>query len=103
MSKELPLPPAASADAKSIEMIRVWIAQKKLHTVVNIGHWQENGMNDERAAWGLLLADMIRHIANAHEKRYHRDPRESVQMIRDAFEMEISNPTSSHPGEFVDE
>ena len=102
MPRELPLPPVAEADRKSIEMMRVWIAQKRLHTVVNIGHWQESGMNDERPAWGLLLADMVRHVANAHEKKYHRDVRETIRIIQEAFEAEISNPTSSHPGDFQD-
>ena len=103
MSSPLPIPEPATRDPRSIEMIRVWIAEGKLQTVLNIGHWEnpQRGV-DERNAWGMLLADMVRHIANAHHTEYGRDPRETVIMIREMFELEIAKPTSSHPGHFLD-
>jgi hypothetical protein len=46
---------------------------------------------------------MVRHIANAHEETYRRDPRETILMIQEAFEEEILRPTSPHSGKFVKE
>jgi hypothetical protein len=100
MLQELPIPPAAKSAARSVEMIRVWLAKDKLHCVLNIGFWEERGL-DERQAWGILLADMLHHIANAHEAEYGRDPRETIALVREALAIELDHPTSSRRGEFV--
>lgn len=100
MAKPLPLPPAAESDPKSLEMVRVWIADRKLHCVLNIDFWESQGKNELRA-WGILLADTMRHIANAHEEQYGRDPDHSLTQIRDAFLNELGQPTSGHLGEFL--
>jgi hypothetical protein len=83
-------------------MVRSWIAEGDLFVVLNIGFWEqpERGI-DEREAWGMLMADMVRHIANAHEEEYGRDKRETLNLIREAFEREIVKPTSSHSGKFA--
>lgn len=101
MAKELPIPQAAVSDPKSLEMIRVWIAGGKQHCVLNIGFWEVRG-TDERDAWGILLADMLHHIADAHEKEYGRDPAESLARIREAFEAEMDAATSPRIGQFVE-
>jgi hypothetical protein len=102
MAKSLPVPPPAKRDPRAVEMVRTWIAEGKLHVTLNVGFWEqpERGI-DERDAWGILMADMARHIANAHEQEYGRDPRETLTMIREAFEREIEKPTSPHVGSFV--
>jgi hypothetical protein len=99
MPKELPIPPEALAH-RSVEMIRVWLANQQQHIVLNIGFWEERGV-DERSAWGIVIADMIRHIADAHESEYGHDPLETLSIIRRAFEAEMSNPTSERMGQFV--
>lgn len=81
-------------------MIRVWIANEGLHTALQVGFWQDRGIN-EADAWGLLLADMIRHIADAHEEQYGRDRRETVTAIREAFEREMAKPTTKVRGSFL--
>lgn len=102
MPHELPIPAAAESDAHSLEMIRLWLAKGKLHCVLNIGFWEAQGL-DERQAWGILLADMLHHVANAHESEYGRDPRETLTMVREALTAELNSPTSSRRGEFVAE
>jgi len=99
MPNELPIPPAGLLHP-SAEIIRVWLANEQQHVVLKIGFWEDRGV-DERHAWGLMLADMIHHIANAHHKRYGRDPRETVVEVRKAFEAEMDYPTSKQPGEFL--
>jgi hypothetical protein len=83
-------------------MVRAWIAQSKLHVVLNIGFWEDpDRAIDERDAWGILMADIARHVAAAHESEFGRDPRESLLTIQRAFEREMAKPTSSHQGEFA--
>lgn len=81
-------------------MIRVWLVHEKLYCVLKIGFWEERGL-DERDCWGILLADMMHHIANAHESEYGRDPVETLARIRKTFECELEHPTSDRLGEFV--
>ncbi len=83
-------------------MIRVWLANEQQHIALNIGFWEDRGI-DERSAWGIVLADMIHHIANAHQSEYGHDRQESIAKIRQAFEAEMANETSERLGEFVNE
>src|SRR5262245_47499487 len=99
MAKELPIPPAALAH-RSVEMIRVWLADQQLHIVLNIGFWEDRGQ-DERSAWRITIADTIRHIADAHQAEYGHDQQETISIIRRAFEAEMGNPTSERMGQFV--
>ena len=100
MPKELPIPHAAAADDRALEMIRVWLADGRQHCVLNIGFWKEQGI-DECHAWGILLADMLHHIANAHEKEYGRDARETINRVRESLLIEMEHPTSERLGDFV--
>jgi hypothetical protein len=101
MAKELPIPTEALTH-RSVEMIRVWLANEQQHVVLNIGFWEDRGL-DERAAWGIVIADMIRHIADAHKAEYGHDGEETVSIIRRAIEAEMANPTSERLGQFVKE
>ena len=102
MAKSLPIPGPAKRDSKSVEMVRAWIAEGDLLVMLNIGFWENaSSQIDEREAWGMLMADMARHIANAHETEYGRDPRETLKVICEAFEHEIMKPTSTHSGKFT--
>ncbi|HUE70256.1 MAG TPA: DUF5076 domain-containing protein [Pirellulaceae bacterium] len=99
MPQELPIPPVA-IDNPSREVIRVWLAKSKIHCVLRIGLWEEHG-TDERDAWGIVLADLMRHIADAHELEYGRDPQETLARIRSTFEVEVEHPTSQRRGDFL--
>jgi hypothetical protein len=83
-------------------MIRVWLANQQQHVVLNIGFWEDRGL-DERAAWGIVIADMVRHIADAHQSEYGHAPAETISIIRRAFEAEMDTPTSERLGQFVKE
>jgi len=101
MANELPIPPEALAH-RSVEIIRVWLANQRQHVVLKIGFWEDRGL-DERSAWGILLADMVHHIANAHQSEYGYDPQETISLVRRAFETEMDAPTSARLGQFVKE
>ena len=101
--KPLTIPPAAERDEKAMEMVRGWIAESGLHCTLNVGHWHNNSDIDERRAWGIMLADMARHIANAMHDMAELDPQISLQKVVAAFNEEIAKPTSEHSGEFPEE
>jgi hypothetical protein len=98
---ELVIPPAALADERSVEMLRVWIANRGLHCALNIGHWEQAQGVEEDLAWGRVLADAIRHIANALNESQGAEREEVVRRIFKALEAELSEPTTGHRGRFV--
>lgn len=99
MIQELPIPPVA-LEHRSVEMLRVWLANDKVHVSLNIGFWEERDL-DERSCYGILLADIIHHIANAHHEQYGHDIGETFERVKTAFLAEIGHSTSDHIGEFV--
>jgi hypothetical protein len=99
---QLPIPGAAIADAKSFEMIRAWIANNGLHCSLNIGVWESRPGVEEPRAWGILIADVARHVADALT-RQGKERIKTVAEIRDSFLAEIGDPSSGTSGEFVDE
>ena len=101
MARELPIPPEA-LDHRSVEMIRVWLANEQQHVVLNIGFWEDRGL-DERAAWGIVVADMVRHIADAHQSEYGHDPADTAAIILRAFNAEMGAATSKRLGQFIKE
>jgi len=98
---ERPIPEAALRDQDAVEMLRVWIAEKKLHCSMKVGMYRETMNVSEEKAWGTILADVARHLANALESGYASDATESLQKIRDSFVKELGAPTSETKGGFV--
>ena len=80
-------------------MISGWIAEKGLHCTLNIGMWDADGRN-EPAAWGVLLAYVVRHIARAIEEAKGADAADTARTILDALEREFESPTSKATGGF---
>jgi hypothetical protein len=97
---ELAIPPAAQRDPKSFELMRAWVAEKGLHCSLKIGVYDEQDIREE-TAWGTILADAARHIADALASSAGRDREEALREIRDNFEIELDNPTSEVRGDFV--
>ena len=84
---DLPVPPEALADDLAREMIRVWIADGDLHVSLCLGMYADDAESDvdERDAWGQILADTVRHIANGLHQSHDLLPQESMRMIGEAF------------------
>ena len=97
LPRELCIPPKALDDPKSGEMLRPWIAGGGLHCTVNIGTWEDAGN------WGILLADVARHVANATEEAEGTPRREMLDRIRLLFNTELDSPTDEPSGGFVDD
>lgn len=90
--KELPVPSTAKTDASARELVRVWAAGGEQHVSIATGLWSDPG------AWGLLLVDLARHVANAYEQTEGRDPVKVLARIRDAFDAEWQTPTDTPSG-----
>ncbi|MCU1324558.1 MAG: hypothetical protein JWM43_4207 [Acidobacteriaceae bacterium] len=92
--KTLELPPAAQRDKAAFEVLRVWIAEQGQHVSIRSGAWEDP------FAWGIVLADLARHIANAHAIQSDRVDKEAfLERLLEGFEAEIDNPTDEPEGE----
>lgn len=101
MANDLVIPDAARRDASATEVARVWIAEKGLHCSLRIGMYAKHPSIREEAAWGMMLADMARHVADALVKSgtsYDRDL--ALAKIQQAFEEELARPTTATTGGF---
>lgn len=84
--RELDPPPIAMQKAESVEVLRVWAASGQAQQVVLKTTWKDAG------AWGLMLADIARHAANAYESEGY-DRAEVLERIRQLFDAEFADPT----------
>lgn len=97
--KQLVIPAAAQRDENAIQMLSAWVAERGLHSSMNVGMWQENGQNEPRA-WGILLADVVRHVANAIQEEYGEPSGETAELIVQSLLREFEEPTSKVTGGF---
>ena len=80
-------------------MLSAWIAERGQHCTIKIGLWQDNG-REEAPAWGIFLADTIRHIANALQEQYGQSPPDTIAAILESLHDELGDPTSDVKGVF---
>lgn len=98
--KTLVLPPAAQRDENAIQMLTAWIAENGLHCTLNIGIWTEQGRNEPKA-WGVLLADVVRHVASAIEQDSGAPSEGTTETVVAALLKELDDPTSKIKGGFT--
>ncbi|HYG77226.1 MAG TPA: DUF5076 domain-containing protein [Planctomycetota bacterium] len=98
--RRLVIPPAAKKDKRAVEMMRVWIAHQKLLCSLNVGEWKDSEF-DERRSWGVMLADITRHVADALMKSEGHDPDRSIELIQKFYLEELKRPTSKVNGDYL--
>jgi hypothetical protein len=91
-SDQLLIPDAAKTDPESFELLRVWIANKRQHMSLKVGVWPDP------AAWGIMLADLARHIANSYYEDAGLNRSQAFERIKAAFDAEAAFPTDSPSG-----
>ncbi len=92
--KSLAPPPAAQRDKAAFEVLRVWIAEQGQHVSLRSGAWEDP------FAWGIVLADLARHITNAHFMQDGSVDKDAfLERLLEGFEAEIDNPTDEPEGE----
>jgi hypothetical protein len=84
---ELPLPQAIHGDAKAKELIRVWASEGQQQLLIAGKVW------DDPAAWGILLVDLARHVANCYAAQSGMETEQTLARIKQGFDVEWSSPT----------
>jgi len=82
----LETPPIAKSNLKATEVLRVWAAPGSPQQLTLRTTWKDPG------AWGLLLADVARHAANAYANEGN-DPKAVLARIRELFDAEMFERT----------
>ena len=94
--KFLDPPPAATRDNASFELLRVWVAEQGQHVSLRSGAWEDP------FAWGIVLADLARHIVHAESmQRPDVDVEAFLERLLEGFQAEIDSPTDEPEGELM--
>jgi hypothetical protein len=98
MAEELQIPPNVVSDSKACELIRAWAAHGGLVCSLNPGAWTQ----DQAAiAWGILLSDIARHIADALHESYGLEKAAVLTRMRAVFDSELDRPSAETKGKFL--
>ena len=92
---ELVIPPKAASNSEAVEFIRAWKVGEALHISLNHTAWKQP------AAWGIALADIVRHFADACEKSQGWPREEIIKQVVAMFSAELENPTDKPTGKFL--
>ena len=94
--KALEPPPAIARDKAAFELLRVWVAEQGQHVSLRSGAWEDP------FAWGIVLADLARHIVQAEAlARKGTDKEVFLQRLLEGFQAEIESPTDDAEGELT--
>jgi hypothetical protein len=84
--KELAIPAAATRDAASFELLRLWVANHSQQITLRPGVWEQP------SAWGVMLADLARNIVQVHaENDEDLDPAAFLGQLLEGFDNEIES------------
>lgn len=89
---QLHVPDVAKHDPKSFELLRVWVANKGQHVSLRTGVWKDP------AAWGVMLSDLMQHIANSYHQDQGLDRIKTLQRIKAGLDAELGSPTDRPSG-----
>jgi hypothetical protein len=96
--EELQVPPNVISDHNARELIRAWAAHGGLVCSLNPTAWPED---QAPIAWGILLSDIARHVADALHQSDGLEKAEVLARIRSVFDAELDRPTAETKGKFV--
>jgi hypothetical protein len=94
VDRDLGVPSEVEADTKAREVLRAWVANGGLVCALRPETWSET------SNWGIFLADVARHIANAVHDLNGDQPAVTVEKIRKLFNAELADPTDEPTGHF---
>lgn len=103
--RELDRPPEITGDDRATEMIRVWLAHNALHVSMLLGMWQDakDCDIDERTAWGCLLADLTKHIANGLHQSHGWPKDQTIAAIRQEYLEKLMDESAEVEGGYTGE
>jgi hypothetical protein len=88
---ELQVPDAAKKDSDAVEILRIWIAGGSQHVSLKSGVWEDP------AAWGLMLADLAKHVANAYAAD-GMDKGKALRRVYQGLQAEMQSATDEPTG-----
>src|SRR5438552_3250682 len=91
---QLPIPDAVRADQRAKELVRVWAAGGQQHVAIASDAW------DDAAAWGIMLVDLARLVAQSFAERHGQDASAVLTRIKEGFDAEWHAPTDAPTGHF---
>lgn len=92
-SNELFIPEKARNTKNSSELIRVWTTpESDIHVAIRTGVWSDP------AAYGIVLADLVKHIARGFHQTNGMDEKVAAARIIEGFAAEINSPTDIPSG-----
>lgn len=98
MSAELQIPPNVVSDKSACELIRAWAAHGGLVCSLNTGPWPQD---QPAVAWGILLSDIARHVADALDPAHGLERAAVLATTRGVFDSELDGPLAPATGQFV--
>jgi hypothetical protein len=69
------------------------MGSERLHVVLKLGKYIEDG-EDEPVIWGIVLADIARHVARGLANQYELDELVVLSALRERLTAELDQPTS---------
>lgn len=84
--KEPSAKPATDLPEDAVELVRAWLVHEELQCFVRAGVFEDV------ALWGTVLADLARYVAEGLQQEEGRDPADTLRIIRQAFENDLSTP-----------
>lgn len=93
--RDLAVPSEVEGDSQAKEVLRAWIANGGLVCALRPEAWKDP------SAWGIVLADVTRHVANAVKALGGDDPASTAVRIRAVFDSELTDPTDEPTGHFA--
>jgi hypothetical protein len=85
---ELAPPPDAIANDEAKEFLRAWAVNDGIHVSLLPQAWRHP------AAWGIILADIVRHVADGYHQADGRDKAKAMQEIMALLIAEFQAPTN---------
>jgi len=90
------MPRTLTNEPKAIELARIWaVAGGGQHVSLT------TNVIPDPAAWGILLVNLAKHVANAYHQTKGIDPNLTLNRLKAAFESEWTSPTDKPVGEVV--
>lgn len=85
-ANELAVPRDAAKDVNAVEFLRAWTLKEGMQVSLHPTAL-------EPAGWGMFMADLLRHVANAYSQKDGRNIDQTGQQILDYFLAEFHQPT----------
>jgi hypothetical protein len=92
------IPPDALGDPKSRELARIWDANGTITATIAVP--PEYGGPE---VWGVVIADVVRFIADAYKRANGIEPQGSIVKIMEMLTAELLSPTAKPGGNFINQ